>query len=351
MSSKTTESSDRIVLAVLMPLSLLLAPASACGDTLCCPSVGGGALAETATLEDGDATWFFSIGHGIVGSVTNGVERHAGVMHCYALRPNPVNATVELVGVPVPEPGEPNLSRCIKFLACNDTYTPSKCATPISFDVEFTDTSVNGWAKGTVRFSVDEHERGEDPETWETLCAKDEQHTLDSTLTLSIVEPENEYHADGVLALDGGDTDNDNDVNETDVTNFLAWFGSFAAYGGCPWDGTCDADFSNNGAIMLEDYAFLVENWGPSSSTCPCEFDTVAACVERGDESRDGPVLASQLPPWAARKADLNGDGVVDFKDVEVFELEHGLPPDLSAKMKATAAARSTGAGRSNERK
>ncbi|MHC5112350.1 MAG: hypothetical protein ACYTHJ_21035, partial [Planctomycetota bacterium] len=45
-------------------------------------------------------------------------------------------------------------------------------------------------------------------------------------------------------------------------------------------------------------------------------------------------VPASTFPLEVAARADLNSDGIIDFKDVEEFEFIHGLPNELSAKIK-----------------
>ena len=42
----------------------------------------------------------------------------------------------------------------------------------------------------------------------------------------------------------------------------------------------------------------------------------------------------SELAPEVAERVDRNGDGVVDYLDVELFEFEHDLPNTLSTLMK-----------------
>jgi len=77
---------------------------------------------------------------------------------------------------------------------------------------------------------------------WTQLCAKDEPHTKWDTTGLTVVGAK--YVAAATLVLDGGDTDDDGDVDINDVTLFLSQFGQLAHAGGCPWDGTTkDADF------------------------------------------------------------------------------------------------------------
>jgi hypothetical protein len=161
---------------------------------------------------------------------------------------------------------------------------------------------------------------------WTKICAKDEQHTKWAESPVIIVG--SKYVATVSLVLDGGDSDNDGDVDINDVTRFLGHFGGLAAAGGCPWNGTPDSDFSNNGAVGSEDYTFLVVNWLTASS-CPC---TIAAGNGRGGDMRRW----IRVTDASSAAADLNGDGRVDVLDVEVFEEEHGLPGALSRRMRAT---------------
>ena len=167
------------------------------------------------------------------------------------------------------------------------------------------------------------------------LCVKDRQHTQWTTTTLSGLGSSG-YVADSVVALNGGDTDDDGDVDINDVTWFLDQFGSLAASGGCPWDGlTRDADFSNNGAIGSEDYPFLTANF-LSMSSCACASplpDTVGQRQNPSAGTRWSLPL-SQVPARMHARVDLNGDQVVDHRDVRLFESRHGLPHELSELMR-----------------
>jgi hypothetical protein len=92
---------------------------------------------------------------------------------------------------------------------------------------------------------------------WTNLCAKDEQHTEWDGTSLSISGVQ--YSADFVLTLLPGDADNDGDFH--DVTWLLFTFGDLAAAGGCPWNGTRDADFNNGGAVGSDDYSLMSSNF------------------------------------------------------------------------------------------
>ncbi|MCH8879170.1 MAG: HYR domain-containing protein [Planctomycetes bacterium] len=218
-----------------------------------------------------------------------------------------VDVQVELAGVTDPA------TRCIHFVVDDCAET---AVVELSFDAF-------GLATATIVVPCG---------TWTQLCAKDEQHTEWDTSTLT--DAGTFYTADTLLSLAGGDTDNDGDVDINDVTLLLAQFGNSASAGGCPWDTvTRDADFSNNNIIGSEDYTFLTDNWLTFSS-CNC---TLGA---DGPGGSGGVLLTAisveDLPADLGKRADLNKDGVVDYKDVRAFEQRNGLPNDLSSLMEAS---------------
>jgi|GEM_PF-811767 len=165
---------------------------------------------------------------------------------------------------------------------------------------------------------------------WTQLCAKDEQHTKWAESPLIVVGAN--YVATATIVLDGGDTDNDGDVDINDVTLFLAQFGGLAASGGCPWDGvTRDADFSNNGAVASEDYPFLTDNW-LSMSSCSCSIPLSGG----GGGDRSSLRQSVRVYDATTMAADLNRDGRVDVLDVELIEQRRGLSGALSERMRAS---------------
>ncbi len=228
-----------------------------------------------------------------------------------------VGVAVELEGV---DAGA-GLWRCIKFIA-RDTASGT-CAAEVHMDVEFFGSP----AVGVATFQVD-------CGMWDELCAKDEQHTLYDSVEL--VDNGTEYVTNVNLFLRAGDTDNDSDVDIHDVTWLMYQWGQggMVFAGGCPWDGTRDADFSNDGfAGGTTDYVLLSNNWH-AYSVCPCAKSLGHGGVLR--QASRARLSATELSAEVAAVVDMNQDGLFDYRDVQVFEEINGLPNTLSAKMELT---------------
>ena len=242
-----------------------------------------------------------------------------------------VGVVVELQGVDADDWPDSPLTRCIKFTARNSTS--GLCAEPVHVWVEFYDTG------GSVAIGVAptfEIECG----VWDELCAKDEQHTLYDAQALTVVGTEYQTTVD--LYLLAGDTDNDSDVDIHDVTWLMhqwAIAAGPAAYGDCPWDGTRDADFSNDDSFTATDYLLLSNNWHEWSE-CPCApvpGSGGLAALPLSEAAMEVSVSASMFSASVAEHVDLNRDGVVDHQDVREFEDLYGLPNLLSTKIEAAA--------------
>lgn len=216
---------------------------------------------------------------------------------------NLIDVELDLVGVDLA------VSRCVRFEL-------DDCSTVVDATLPFAAGSPSQ-AVATVEVPCG---------TYASICAKDEQHTLWASSPLALSMDGSRYETVSTLVLEGGDTDNDGTVDIDDVTWLLAQFGSFSAAGGCPWNGTRDADFSNNTAVGSEDYTFLVANWLATS-----------ACVSCPDLPGGGPGRATtRVADAVTRRADLDHNGVVDYRDVELFEDASGLARDLSLRMRAS---------------
>jgi hypothetical protein len=205
------------------------------------------------------------------------------------------------------------------------------CGVPVSVNVAFTGDPATGDALFEVECGG-----------WTALCVKDEQHSLTGTMTLSPVG--RRFEGDATLVLLGGDVDNNDKIDIIDVAYLVYQFGEPAADGGCPWDETYDADFSNNGFVDGEDYTFLVANW-EAVGTCDCPARLPAReRLEQRVPASTAVLPAARLPAAVASGVDLNRDGSIDYKDIERFERQHGLPNALSWTMKRDAAVRTGGA-------
>ncbi len=239
---------------------------------------------------------------------------------------NDVTVTVELLGVDADDWPTPPLTRCIKFITRD---AAGFCADPVHVPVDFFDPGGDR-AVGTASFEV---ECGD----WTDLCAKDEQHTLYDGEVLAVVDTHYEL-ADPVgspLALPPGDTDNDSDVDINDITWLMyQWAESTgatpAAPGGCPWDGTRDADFDNDNFFTSDDYLRLSGQWH-RWETCACATAVAGNAIPSRPQAS---VLTATLAPDVARAVDVNRDGVVDYRDVQRFEAANGLPGVLSSQLR-----------------
>ncbi len=219
---------------------------------------------------------------------------------------------VNLASVVVELPGSLPTSRCIRF-------TPDDCGAVADVTLDFIDhdddpaTPVR--AEALVPLPCGD---------WTTLCAKDEQHTISSTAALTVTPDGSIYEAGSTFTLLAGDTDNDDDIDISDVTWLLFTFGELDVDGGCPWNGLRDADFNNGGAVGSVDYSLLSANY-LANGDCSCEA-LAGAAGARTD--------ARTLPAAVRERADLNHDGWIDVHDVVLFEAVHGLPSQLSDAMR-----------------
>jgi hypothetical protein len=222
---------------------------------------------------------------------------------------NLVQVDIQLVGVT-----EASV-RCIHFVADN-------CAVVADVELPFDAT---GHFSGYIEIPCG---------VWTSLCAKDQQHTLWDTSPLVLSGDGTYYVASEQLDLAGGDTDDDGDVDINDVTFFMYQFGSLASAGGCPWDGTRDADFSNDGAVGSEDYTFMTASW---------LVQTECGCVTLLPSTGNGPGLRPTSRPvttaWQST-VDFDGNGRLDYRDVRRFEQRHGLPRRLSDMVRDETPAR-----------
>jgi hypothetical protein len=239
------------------------------------------------------------------------------------------NGTIHVLDVtPVSVPVRLNLVnagagyvRPITFVAKN----ANGCSDPICVDVLFVGAAP---ATGTADFELPCGQ-------WDSLCAKDEQHTLWSTELLSIVGTE--YVGTTPHLLRGGDTDNDGDVDINDITWWvLTTAGGPGPAPTCPMvvgPATRSANFNNDINVNIQDYAFFTNlaaapGFGfPFLSTCDC---TPAPPIHNLQLA----ISVADLGAGEAAKVDLNVDGVVDHRDIAIFEKRNRLPNTVSTKLR-----------------
>ncbi len=188
---------------------------------------------------------------------------------------------------------------------------------------------------------------------WTSICVKDDQLTLYDTVTLT--DSGAVFTGDANVQLLSGDTDNDGDVDINDVTFLLFAYGASGPVpDACPYDGNRSADFSIDGAVGSQDYSIMQANWLKFTG-CSCPAPLVSGNVDDLRDTaapfalidRDQPVHfasraigkrvvridASEVSAVVADVVDRNRDGVIDDKDVRIFENELGLPNTLSQKI------------------
>ncbi|MCA9309976.1 MAG: hypothetical protein KDA21_02155, partial [Phycisphaerales bacterium] len=85
----------------------------------------------------------------------------------------------------------------------------------------------------------------------DSLCVKDAQHTMWDTTTLTRVG--STWVADSTVALRGGDTDFDGDVDTTDLETLLDAWGTTTP--------NAATDFNHDGAINFTDLSTLLAHW------------------------------------------------------------------------------------------
>lgn len=211
---------------------------------------------------------------------------------------------------------------------------PLGCATPVCEPITFASTMGGIPSTGIAQIAVPCGD-------WDSICAKDEQHTLiaSTALVLNGVE----FDAPLDLVLYSGDTDNDSDVDINDVTLFIAQFGM--SYGGlnpCPYNNVRDSDFSLNGVVGGEDFSILQPNWLLFSSCgCPSPFaddtDVDVRPIKPNRIALDSirtRLNVRDLAPDVSAHADLDRDGEITFKDIRIFENTHGFTHELSESLR-----------------
>lgn len=279
---------------------------------------GGGKLTFDCQPPSGS---FFPVGDTIV-TCTATDECGNSAMKTGTIRVRDVTRAHATVRLNLVNAGSSGYIRPIKFVAKN----ANGCSADICADVHFTGTAP------ATGHAIIELPCGQ----WDSLCAKDEQHTLWDTQVLSIVN--NEYVALTPYLLRGGDTDNDGDVDINDITWWvLTVAGGPGAGPSCPWDGMRSANFNNDANVNIQDYSFfqnlaVASGFGfPYLSTCDCSVQPPPVRTPKLS------IATRDLAAADAVKLDLNKDGVVDHKDIAIVEQRNQLPNTVSTRLREAA--------------
>lgn len=196
--------------------------------------------------------------------------------------------------------------RCITF-----KFTGLNGTSPVTSTVKSV-TGLNGLGKGTASIEVEGYVPG-----YTCMLVEDAQHSLKRRIQLSIDGCTWKGDATGASALVLGNITGPNNVRD-EVIDVLDW-GAYVVRHGLPLGSrACDAtnvhaDLDGNNVVDSNDGAIILANFGRMSDT-PCLGATFASqkpilSISCRDLVRIG--MAELI------EADLNGDGVLDRKDME----------------------------------
>ena len=150
---------------------------------------------------------------------------------------------------------------------------------------------------------------------WTRISAKDEQHTLRQTVDLTDTGNQ-QYSASftGSDALMGGDVNNDQMVDIRDFGIYAGQYGTSPALD-TKWP-IRNANISCDGYVDTNDFTYIQINFlkvsDPGVGYAIADAQIPISSITVND-------LAKQIGVVAAKKADLNYDGVVDQKDMALF--------------------------------
>jgi len=147
---------------------------------------------------------------------------------------------------------------------------------------------------------------------WTKISAKDEQHTLRKLADL-VDTGDRQYSA--TLVLQGGDATNDNLIDIRD-------FGVFAGQWGTTPDPNStwpakNANFDCDGSVGTPDFTFIQIGFLSRGDAEPSYAETLSMEIPLTSVSVAEMKKLIGMP--AARKADVNGDGVIDLTDIKLF--------------------------------
>jgi hypothetical protein len=215
-------------------------------------------------------------------------------------------------------------TRCIRLSTYDAGCNEIDCQ---ELSVTFTDHDANPATpvRGTATYSI------ACPSDAVAVCAKDEQHTLSDMVSVDDLDNDGVFEASECLLLRAGDTDDNDEIDINDVTFTFSEFGQSDPPIVCDPDCEDDifpastlrgADFNNDGTVNFLDPSALNPNFG-FNGTCTCAGPMPAQSVKTEVDALD-------LAPAVAAKVDVDRNGVVNFLDIRLLELRHGLDHSLS---------------------
>jgi hypothetical protein len=252
------------------------------------------------------------------------------------------NLTVEpyaQLQVTIELPGSGPCVRCVRIAGhdCNIPQSVGFAEAEIEFVDHDGDPLTPVRFSGTVPLAVG---------NWSSVNIKDPQHTKWGSGS-AITNLPSIAVASETIVLQPGDNDDDGDVDINDLTWLVSTFGEPSSPSCSPAIAR-DSDFSNDGFILTDDYSLLSAQWLTfsqlGSCTAPSVSEPVADPAAPGEEAkpketpdskldRRTRIATSELEP-ERRRADLNGDGNFDWRDVQRFEKSRGLPAKLSERLR-----------------
>ncbi len=151
---------------------------------------------------------------------------------------------------------------------------------------------------------------------WTKVSAKDAQHTLRSTVALTVAEDGTQYLASfiGVDKLIGGDLTDDNIIDIRDFGVFAGQYGTSDH----PYEGR-DADINCDGDVWGDDFTYIQIHFTKVGAPAAGGAQTALSGRDSAPEVKTFITvaeLATIIGEREARKADLNGDGIVDERDI-----------------------------------
>lgn len=152
---------------------------------------------------------------------------------------------------------------------------------------------------------------------WTCVTAKDRQHTLRSQTTLGVAGGKYTASFTGDDKLIGGDLTNDNLVDILDFGVFAGQYGT--AYPGYRAWPNRDADISGDGQVETADFTYIQTHFlNRGKALCGGAPDAAAGLADPKSSIRLRD-LSRIIGAQAAYAADVNKDGIIDLRDVELF--------------------------------